>query len=152
MAKVTVFHGTTIERARKIMKDKIIKPTYSDIARYNNTTEGYVYVTKRFCDALDFSTRPHPNENTLCFVVFRIFIEESELLSDSDEVKWISTLSNDGVSECFRINRDLKLYDDVVAVFCKEMASYKAAGNYMQAVQYGEIEVKESEWKNLCHD
>ena len=30
------------------MKDKIIKPTSSDIARYDNTTEGYVYVTKRF--------------------------------------------------------------------------------------------------------
>lgn len=152
MAKVTVFHGTTIGRAKKIMKDKIIKPTSSDIARYDNTTEGYVYVTKRICDALDFSTRPHPNENTLFFVVFRIFIDESELLADSDEEKWISTLSNDGVSECFRINRDLQLYDDVVAVFCKKMNSYKAVGNYMQAVQYGEIEVKENEWKTLCQN
>ena len=152
MAKVTVFHGTTIERARKIIKDKTIKPTSSDIARYDDTTEGYVYVTKRFCDALDFSTRPIANENTLIFVVFKIMIEETELLYDDDEEKWISTLSDDGATECFRVQRELHFYDDVVAVFCKKMNSHNTIGNYMQAVQFGKIEVKESEWKNICHD
>ena len=152
LAKVTVFHGTTIERARKIMEDKRIKPTSFDIARYDDTTEGFVYVTKRLCDALDFSTRPIINENTLIFVVFKIIVEETELLHDDDEEQWISTLSDDGASECFRIKRELRFNDDIIAVFCKKMNSHNAVGDYMQAIQYGEKEIIESEWKNLCHD
>jgi len=152
MAKAVVFHGTTIERAKKIIKDKKIKPTAAGIARYDDTTEGFVYVTKRLCDALEFSTKPIINENTKVFVVFKILVEESELIPDADEEKWVSTLSDDGWEDCFRIQRELCFSEDVVAVFCKEMKSHNAVGDYMQAIQYGEKTVKESEWKNLCQD
>ena len=152
MAKVVVFHGTTIERAKKIIKDKKIKQTSVDIARYDDTTEGYVYVTKRLCDALEFSTKPIINENTRVFVVFKILVDESELLPDADEEKWVSTLTDDGWKDCFRIQRELLLCKDVVAVFCKEMKSHNAVGDYMQAIQYGKKTVKESEWKYLCQD
>ena len=152
MAKVIVFHGTTVERARKIINDKKIKPTTAVIARYDDTTEGFVYVTKRLCDALEFSTKPIINENTKVFVVFKILVEESELVPDADEEKWASTLSDDGWRDCFRIQRELCFGEDVVSVFCKKMKSHNAVGDYMQAIQYGEKTVKESEWKNLCQD
>lgn len=149
---VKVYHGTTIKRAKSIIKDKLIKVTDSNNYRYDDTTKGYVYVTKRICDALDFSTRPNGRDDTLVFVVFQIFIDENELMIDHDEGKWISTLSDGGDKECFRINRDLLLGKDVISVFCKRMPSHNAVGDYMQAVQYGEQIIKESEWKKLCHD
>ena len=152
MAKVVVFHGTTIERARKIIKDKKIRPTTADIARYGDTTKGYVYVTKRLCDALEFSTKPILGESTKVFVVFKAFVEESELLPDADEKKWVSTLTDDGWQDCFRIQRELCFDKDEIAVFCKEMKSHDAVGNYMQAIQYGETKVKESEWRTLWQD
>ena len=152
MAKVVVFHGTTIERARKIIQDKKIRPTTADIARYDDTTKGYVYVTKRLCDALEFSTKPILGENTRVFVVFKAFVEESELIPDADEKRWVSTLTDNGWRDCFRIQRELCFDKDKIAVFCKEMKSHNAAGDYMQAIQYGEKTVKESEWKTLWQD
>ena len=152
MAMITVYHGTTVERAKSILKDKAIKVTSQTTARYDDTTEGYVYVTKELCDALDFSTRPTIKEDTLTFVVFRIQINDKELLPDKDESKWLSTLSDNGAENCFRIKRDLLFENDVISVFCKKMKSHNSAGDYMQAIQYGEKEIKESEWKKLCHD
>lgn len=152
MAKITVYHGTTFERAKRIIKDKTVKPTSSENARYDDTTEGYVYVTTRLCDALDFSTKPILNEDTRIFVVFKMLIEEDELFLDEDEEIWKSTLSEDGAKACFRIGRELYFGTDVVSVFCKRMKSHNAAGDYMQKVQYGEILIKESEWKKLWQD
>lgn len=148
---VKVYHGTTIKRAKSIIKDKLIKVTDSDNYRYDDTTKGYVYVTTRLCDALDFSTRPIAEEDTLVFVVFQILIDENELMIDHDEEKWISTLSDGGEKECYRINRNLLFDKDVVSVFCKRMPSHSVLGDYMQAIQYGEQKIKESEWKKLCH-
>ena len=147
MDMVIVYHGTTVERAERIIKDQSIFTTSSDIARYDDTEIGYVYVTKRLCDALDFSTRPPLIDNQVVFVVFKIYINENELLPDYDEAKHISTLSHGGEKDCFRIKRKLRIGNDVVSVYCKRMYSNSSAGEFMQKVQYNEISIQESEWK-----
>ena len=147
--KVQVYHGTTVKRAQKIIADKKIKVTDSKIIRHEGTTQGYVYVTKRLCDALDFSTRPMIGEDTLTFVVFQILIDENDLQIDPDEGNWNSTLSDGGAKECYRIKRDLLFGKDAVSVFCKKMPSNDVAGNYMQDIQDGTRIIKESEWKKL---
>ena len=152
MAKIEVYHGTTIDRAKKIIKDKAIYPTSKEIARYKDTTLGFVYVTKNICDAIDFSIRPELGKDTLKFVVFKILIDESELLPDEDEKNWFSTLSAGGSKACFKVNRILKVGEDVVSILCKSSKSDSAISNYIQALQYGEKEIEESEWKNLCQD
>ena len=152
MAIITVYHGTTFKRAEKIIADKKIKKTSSDIARYHNTTNGYIYVTSELHDAIDFSTRPMLGEDVLKIVVFKIQIDDIELMPDADEEKWQSTLDVDDVQKCYRVKRDLLIGKDVVAVFMKEILSQNAIGAYMQDIQYGKKEIKESEWKVLCHD
>lgn len=152
MAIITVYHGTTFKRAKKIIADKKIKITSFNIARYDDTTNGYIYVTSELHDAIGFSTRPILGEDVLTIVVFKIQIDTKELMTDADEEKWQSTLDVNDAKKCYRIKRDLLIGKDVVAVFCKKMPSHNAIGNYMQALQYGEKEVKESEWKVLCHD
>lgn len=152
MSIIEVYHGTTLNRAKAILKSGVIKVTDENTFRYEDTTKGYVYVTKRLCDALDFSTRPIVGENTLAFVVFKILIDENELLKDYDEEKWISTISDGGEKDCFKIKRDLLLNQDVKSYFYTKMQSNNAVGNYIQSIQYGECEIKESEWKSLCHD
>lgn len=152
MSIVQVYHGTTIDRAKQIIKSGLIKRTSQDCFRHEDTAQGYVYVTKRLCDALDFSTKPEVGKDTLVFAVFKILIDESELIPDKDEAKWKSTLSEDGEKDCYKIGRDLIIGTDVVAFWCAKMISYERQGVFMQAIQYGEKEIKESEWRNLCHD
>ena len=152
MAIITVYHGTTVERAKKIISDGKIKLTSTNIARHHDTTNGYIYVTSKLHDAIDFSTRPTVGENVLTIVVFKIQIDTKELMADTDEEKWQSTADVDDAKKCYRVNRDLRIGKDVVALFCKKMPSHDAIGSYMQAIQYGEKEIKESEWKALCHD
>lgn len=152
MSKVIVYHGTTIDRAKRILKDRVLRTTDAAVCRYEDTAKGFVYVTKRLCDALDFSTKPEVDKDTLVFAVFKICIDEQELIPDEDEFKWQSTLSDDGAKECYKIQRDLIVGKDVIAVFGKRMPTYNVLGDYMQAIQYGEREIKESEWKELCHD
>lgn len=144
-----VYHGTTLEKARNICKQNKISVAVGENRRYGSTTEGYVYVTKNLCDALEFSTRPKKGERIEDFVVFKIFIDENELLADEDELSIKSTLSDDGGEGCFRVKRDLIIGKDVVAVFRKKMPDNKKQGAYMQGVQYGEVVIKESEWKKF---
>ena len=148
---VTVFHGTSLNRAKQIIANRCIKATDDDNIRNKGTTKGYVYVTKRICDALDFSIRPELGEDCNTFVVFLIEVKEDELLPDKDEGKWSSTLSDGGLVDCFRIQRDLVFNNDVKAVFFKQMKNNKSAGAFMQAVQYGDIDIKDNEWRVLWH-
>ena len=150
MSFITIYHGTTLEKAKKIIAEKAIRVTTRLISRYPNTTEGYVYVTKRLCDALDFSTRPLENQKITFFVVFKILIDESELIIDEDERYWASTLSEGGENDCFKIKRDLLFGNDVKSVYFKKVSSSFEVGEYMQKVQYGEEIIKESEWKDVC--
>ena len=152
MSIVQVYHGTTIDRAKQILKSGLLKRTSKECFRHEDTTQGYVYVTKRLCDALDFSTKPEVGKDTLVFAVFKILIDESELIPDEDEAKWKSTLSEEGEKDCYKIGRDLIVGTDVIAFWGAKMTSYELQGSFMQAIQYGEKEIKESEWKVLCHD
>lgn len=146
---VTVYHGTTEKRYLQILKDGEIKVTTEEICNYPTTTCKFVYVTKRLCDAMDFSSRTAENGKST-IIVFRIVVDQSALLKDSDEIKWRSTLSTDGARFCYRIGRNLKLGEDVIAVFRKPFGTNsKACGNYLQAVQYGELEVPDTEWHML---
>lgn len=150
MPNVIVYHGTTIDRAREIIKNRVLHTTDNENCRYESTGKGYVYVTKRLCDALDFSTRGELGKDTLTFAVFKIQIDERELMPDLDEVIFESTLSRGGEDDCFIIHRDLNVGTDVVAVFAKKMVNYEQLGSYMQQVEDGRRIIKESEWKKLC--
>ena len=145
----TVYHGTTRNKYQQILRDGEIKVTTVDNCNYLDTTRGFVYVTKRLCDAMDFSSRTAENGKSQ-ITVFRITIDESELLRDNDEANWRSTLSSGGSSDCYRIGRNLKIGKDVLAVFCKTFGTNsRSCGNYMQAVQYGEEGISEDEWHKL---
>ena len=147
--KVTVYHGTTVDRGRRIINDGLIRTTSDDTLRYPDTKTGFVYVTKQLCDALDFSTRPEQERHNLTFVVFKIAIDEAELIPDEDEHKWASTLSPNGSKSCYKVGRDLQVGIDVIAVFQKKMESSNAIGRFMQAVQFSEIKVTETEWEKI---
>lgn len=150
----TVYHGTTIDRAKLILTEKCIHTTSKENRRYPNTKCNFVYVTERLCDAMDFSTRPGigiDEKNRRTFFIFKIIIDENELIHDEDEEKWRSTLSDGGAKHCFKSRRDLVIGQDVVAYFRKECKDDLAAGNYMQDIQYGTKTIKEEEWKKLCH-
>ena len=149
MAMVTVYHGTTAEKAKNIFKEKTIRISLPDIARYPDTTPGYVYVTKRFCDAFDFASRPTTEGIVYKFVVFKIQIDEKELLSDNDEKIRGSTLSENGYIDCFRIRRDLALKKDVVSYkgFC--VKSNAALGKLLDGLKYGDFSISEDQWISL---
>ena len=146
---VTVYHGTTKSRMKQILATHRISVTTDTTKRYSNTTLGYVYVTKNLCDAMDFSSRTA--ENGLSTIsVFRIRIDERELETDPDEKKWLSTLTPNGASECYRISRDLFLWKDVDAFYVKSFGiDMDSCGDYLQAVQHGEKSVPETEWRKL---
>ena len=146
---VTVYHGTTRNRYLQILRDGEIKVTTVDIHNYLDATCGFIYVTKRLCDAMDFSSRTAESGKSQ-IIVLRIVVDESELLKDTDEAKWRSTLSSGGSGDCYRVGRNLEIGKDVLAVFCKSFgANSRSCGNYMQAVQYGEEEIPEDEWHKL---
>ena len=147
--KVTVYHGTTIDRGQRITNDGLIRTTSDDTLRYSDTQTGFVYVTKQLCDALDFSTRPEQERCNLTFVVFKIIIDEAELIPDEDEHTWVSTLSPNGSKSCYKVGRNLQVGRDVIAVFQKKMESPNDIGKFMQAVQFSEINVPETEWTKI---
>ena len=58
-----------------------------------------------------------------------------------------------GAECCFKIRRSLIIGEDVDAVFVMDFfGDNSALGEYMQAVQYGEVAVTEAEWRILCQD
>ena len=147
----TVYHGTSLSRAYQIIQAKSILRTKQNIQRYATTRYGYVYVTKRLCDAMDFSSRPEIGTVANIIVVFRIEIDDRELLNDPDEAKWNSTLSTGGCQECFRIKRDLVIISDIKAVYAKRFNSNNELGEFLQNVNYEMIRIGESEWE-LFHE
>ena len=144
--KVVVYHGTTVKNARQILKEQQIQTSSRTIKRYDSTTNGYVYVTKILCDALDFSTRPILGEDTSTFVVFKIEVLPSELEYDNDEAIERSTLSKDGYKHCFKISRNLILGEDVVAYYCKKTPTPEYAGAFMQSIEDGRKNITEEQW------
>lgn len=147
----TVYHGTSLNRAYQIIQAQLILRTNQGIQRYSTTRYGYVYVTKRLCDAMDFSSRPEVGTVANIIFVFRIEIDDRELLDDPDEAKWNSTLSAGGCQECFRIERDLELVSDIKAVYVKRLYSNEELGEYLQKMNVGTEEIDESEW-GLFHE
>ena len=115
---VTVYHGTTKSRASQILCDGEIRITSENNINYSTTSCGFVYVTTCLCDAMDFSSRRAEN-GVSTINVFRITVDASELETDTDEIKWRSTLSPGGTKTCYRIRRNLKIGKDVDAIFQK---------------------------------
>lgn len=146
---IIVYHGTTSSRANSIIQDKMIYVTDTVNQRYSNTSPGYVYVTKRLGDAMEFSSRT-AEKGISTINVFRIHIEEAELEIDTDEKKWQSVLSPNGVSACYRIPRNLVLGKDVDAFFTRSFGKdHPSCGDYFQAVQLDSRVVSEDEWVTL---
>ena len=147
---ITVYHGTTPDRAIKIKENRTIRVTTNETKRYHRTKCGAVYVTKNLSDAMDFSTRPEIGLHERRIVVFRIHVSESELEPDLDEKKWKSTVTPNGEEECYCIRRDLYFGKDIDAVFEKDFCRDNIKlGEYLQQVQYGEIQVMESDWEKV---
>ena len=149
---VTVFHGTTEQRAEKIISDGCISITTEGNRRYPSTRIGYVYVTKDFYQAVDFSTRPEKGLKNNTVVIFELLIDEEELIQDKDEEKWQSTLESvKDYNNCFVICRNLEIGSDVKRIYKKQFRDSASAGKFMQDVQYGNVIINESdkEWENL---
>lgn len=154
MAKV--YHGTTESAKKGILANGFISVTTDDNKRYLTTHTGSVYVTKDFYQAIDFSTRPKVGMRNYPVIIFEIEIDESELLPDSDEKKWKSTLdSNNGYKNCYKIKRNLQIGTDVKRMYYKYFKTSNEAGKFMQDVQYKNIVINDNaiEWETLvCQD
>lgn len=151
-SKMIVYHGTTEDRAEKILFDGYISITTNENKRHKTTNTGCVYVTKDFYQAIDFSTRPEKGLNCYPVVIFEIKIDERELVQDKDEEKWKSTLdANNGYKNCYIIKRNLIIGTDVTRKFYKYFGNSSSAGKYMQDVQFGRITINnnDKEWENL---
>ena len=146
--KAVVYHGTSFERARLIIKDQRIKVTSDCNLKYPNSRKNVVHVTKRLCDALDFSYRD-PYAKCECFIVFEIIISKSELSPDRQEMQLKTTLSEGGEKDCYVISRDLLFGEDVKRVFYRREPDPIKAGAFMQSIQYGELEIAESKWREV---
>lgn len=146
MKKIICYHGTTSDRCEEVLKSKVLKKTNAERCRYKGTTPGFVYVTKRLCDAIDFSTRPEKGKDRLTFCVFKIIIDENELLPDNDEAAWTSTISPDGYKECYRIERDLLINKDIIALLKKHFKDDKELDYFMQDCQVDSEIAEQEKW------
>ena len=153
---VKVYHGTTENRAKKILSDGYISVTTDNNKRYSTTNSGYVYVTTDFYQAIDFSTRPEKGMRDYPVIIFEIVVDEKELTQDKDEEHWKSTLdAQNGYKNCFVIKRCLKIGVDVTRKYYKYFSDSPTVGKFMQDVQYGRIIINDTdkEWENLqCQD
>ena len=150
--KKVVYHGTTEERAKKILSDGFISVTTDNNKRYCTTNSGCVYVTTDFYQAIDFSTRPEKGMKDYTVIIFEIFIDEKELCQDKDEEKWKSTLdTQNGYANCFVIKRCLRIGVDVTRIYRKYFCDSDRVGKFMQDVQYDCIKINDTdkEWENL---
>ena len=147
-----VYHGTTISRAKEIIKKQAISVTTKENRRNNSSNTGKVYVTSQFFQAIDFSTRPEMGKKEYSIVVFEIEIDPYELKPDLDEEKWKSTLDPNGEKHCYVINRDLSICSDVKRLYYKPFNDYKAADKLMQDIQYGIVSVQDEDWTDLFKD
>lgn len=147
----TVYHGTTYDRARKIIQGGKILRTTQKIARHSSTRHGYVYVTKNLCDAMDFSSRGEAGKLLNTITVFKIEIDDAELMADPDEEKWKSTIYPSNYIYCFRIKRDLTLINDIKAVYLKRLNSASELGYFLLKMNSTEAVINESEW-NYFHE
>ena len=147
----TVYHGTTLERANRIVEGKAIEVTNENNLRYSDTVFGYVYVSTILQNALDFSVRPCISEDTSMFAVFKFAINDNEMQIDYDEEKWGSFVFKGDEHCCFRISRNIDLINDDVEwlVVRKDDNSYK--GDFKDYLNYVAKEIQESEWSKW-HD
>lgn len=148
---VTVYHGTTANRAEKIIGDFSIRVTDDNNRRYSDTREGYVYVTTLMENAMGFSTIPSKKDNCSEFVVFSFIIPEFELEVDQDESKWESVLVHTNENTCFRIERNIDLVQDQVKLYrakdnYEEYRKKDYSADYQAYVEAICREIKESEW------
>lgn len=87
-----LYHGTTIKRATKIMKDKSIS---NDCERFftrkkngeGYTTQGYVYLSNEITYALYFANCHHFVDQSEQLCLFRVIVPDELLEADFDEMR-----------------------------------------------------------------
>lgn len=96
-----VYHGTTEASGSQIMKDGIIK---NDIKRrYGQsfglpTTNGYVYITNNFVNAVYYGNKNAYFDKQDNLIVFKFQIDENILEADNDEIEYtLKPFGNDNV-------------------------------------------------------
>ena len=148
---MTVYHGTTIERAKNIFRCKQIFRTNDDIKRFPKSDNGYVYVTDNFVVALEFATRNLKIDSKEIGVVFKIEIDECQLILDKDENENSSFYDSSVNYTGYKINKDLVLGEDVIKVLFKEV-SYTNYDDYLNKLSRGFIQISEKEWEDLTKE
>lgn len=144
-----LYHGTDEKGNDGIIRNGYISITNNANKRYRDTTFGYIYVTTNIADAIDFSIRPQKGVTDYPVILFEIEIDEVELIKDTDEEKWKSTIVENGYMNCYMVDRNLELGKEVKRRFYKYFSDYKSAGRFMQAVQNGKIKIQDDDWENV---
>ena len=119
-----LYHGTTKAAAEQIFRDRKIKATTADTARYKDmgywdTTPGYVYVSDiiniAWGYAIETSGGDYP-EGPRTYFLFKLNVPDNEVEVDMDNEKMdscVSELYQNGEG-CYRIHRDLDFGADVI--------------------------------------
>lgn len=143
---MVVYHGTTQDRAKEILECKKILMTNEQIKRYEDTECGYVYVTDNLAFAIDFATRSIKKDETITGVVYKIIIDDNELLLDENDKN--SFFVNDVEYVCYKVNRDLLIGKDAVSFLVKDY-SYKTMDNEINDIARGIKTISDSEWQKM---
>ncbi len=100
-----LYHGTTLEKGKEIIKDGIIKSNiernYADYGKIKNTTDSYVYLTINL-----YTANYYGNINLIGIndyekkyvCIFKINIDDNVLLPDYDEIEVKTKSSHENMS------------------------------------------------------
>ena len=154
-----VYHGTTLERYKKIKQEGIIKASNASISPYRNngdmsTTYGYVYLTSKvqgINGAIDFANRNfiqhHVNngdytaDSLRILVIIRLEISDDLLENDKDE-----ELFGDPTCDCcFRYNGDINIESATRTAF--KFPNYQKCCDYYDGLTADNVELLE--WKKI---
>ena len=135
-----LYHGTTESIAKRIFRDKRIKTTTTDTARYKdmghwNTTPGFVYVSNIINVAWGYAIEPSGSDypdGRRSYVLFKINVPDAEVEIDMDNEEMkscVSQLYQNGEG-CYRISRDLIFGTDVIGWVSISIRSYNEGCRY----------------------
>ena len=148
---MVVYHGTTQDRAKCIFECGKILRTNENIRKYLNTDLDYVYVTDNLAVAFDFALRDIKKDEIKTAVVFRIEIDESELLLDEYENSNKSFYIPDVEYCSYKVKRDLVLNDDVV-VWTEKPFCFRTMDNAIVDIVNNKKVISDFEWRSLSCD
>lgn len=118
-----LYHGTTLDRYRCILRDGELKTTTKELSPYpkegySATQCGYLYLTSKESLALDFAGRAFLAENghlgPIDLVVLELELDENEVEVDADEEKF----DFNNVNCCYRIKRNISKFALKSKMYC----------------------------------